>query len=388
MAKIEGRGSASGASFSGVGMKRDISSAGAGLGSGSSLSFGGLDPSSNTLQSFPPNPKMAKMVKEAQDKRDKIERSVIAKFTPDLESARTLIEKVLEHASAAWQLSSPVAGASFQSSASYEQAKTYYLTAVRSTANALALIKHRCEECLSSLEQMHQYPVDVQEKSPWTYKSQLKQVDIFQTEFEEVFWAGSLTFVPEQATQFSQIHELVCCMAKYHAAVLKLCTIGKCEIANARNLTFGEYCTVAQATIKVFFVVMNEVTAKVAELMQAIGHYNSSMASAAPLTGNSQPHLNSNSTPQLSSSPASWQSTSALNVPVLSSQEMPTVGDTNTNVPDCLKLLRNLSSEIVLPRSISNEILLPFGIFNDVAPSPQNPTFTSNVNLNPTNLSH
>ncbi len=183
---------------------------------------------------------------------------------------------------------------------------------------------------------------------------------------------------------------------RYHAAVLKLCTIGKCEVAMARHLTFGEYCTVANATIKVFFVLMNETTAKVAELIQTIDHYNS----AVPLAGDPQqpqsqpqqlppspnaPPTNSNTSGNHMGLPTSWQSSSALNVPVLCSQEVPSVGDTNTNVPDCLKLLRSLSSEIVLPRSISNEILLPFGIFSDMGPGPPNPTLNSNVAHNPGN---
>ncbi len=217
---IESRGSASGVVFPGVGVKRELGGAGAntngGLGLGSSLSFGMLEPSSNTLQSFPPHPKLAKLAKEAQEKRDEIEKSVIGKFTPDLKQARTLLEKVLEHAGTAWQEGSRGnVGASLQYSATFEGAKSFYLAAVRRTADALAPVQHRCNDCFSMLEQMHQYSVDVQEKSPWTYRTQLKQVDAFLSELEDVFWTGAQTFQPEQVAQLSQIHDLVRCMSKY-----------------------------------------------------------------------------------------------------------------------------------------------------------------------------
>ena len=281
-----------------------------------------------TIKSLTPSKKkVTKQEKEAMERKNKIERSAIAKFTNDLEQAQSLMAVAVDQAN----------GAKFSPVEALEQSafnnqKAFYVGVIRSTGDLLLQLKPACEECLSMLQQVQEFPHEMQEVKPWAYINHLKQVDKFQSDFEQVFWTGGLSCQMDATVPTSkQIQDIVFSASNFHASVLKLCTTGKCEIAHARNTTFGDYCITAMACLKVFYVIIIEISQKISELRDE----------------RAKPEMNS---------PPSYMSTSGLNAPVLTSHEMPSVANTDSSLPDCLKLLRSLSNEIVLPRSISNEI--------------------------------
>ena len=283
-------------------------------------------------------PNVSLMEHEAVAQRNRVEREVIAKFTGELEQANSFITMTVDQANrVSGCVNSTINGLD---ASTIENQKKFCMASIRNVADLMHQLKPACEECLSMLQQAQTYPMELRRNKPWAYISYLKQVDKFQAEFEHVFWTGIVSCQPEQYS-LNFLRDITGGLSKFHAAVLKLCSTGKCEIAGARNKTFGEYCTISMATLKVFYVLIMESTQKIAEM---------------------KPPPSTVGAP--SKSPHNSAASTQLAAPVLEVPALANVTSTGLPQADCLKLLRSLSSEIVLPRSISNEILLPFGLFD------------------------
>jgi len=287
---------------------------------------------------------------KAAEERNQIEREVIAKFTAELDQANSFLSSVVEGANAE---SVGISGSPKDLSAleanTVESQKKFFLTSVRHVAENMGQMKQTCEEALKMVQHAQALPLDTLNDKPWIFISQLNQVDRFQQDFEQCFWTGLVSCQPDQYAVPTglPLRDLARGMERYHNAALRILSIGKCEIAQARNLTFGEYCTIAMACLKVFYVLIDESAKSMARLK----------VDGPGMVPGASPRPSSFAPPQAQVSPPSYMSTQ-LTAPVLSA---PVVDDTTaTQLPDCLKLLRSLSNEIVFPRSISSEILLPF----------------------------
>jgi len=299
---------------------------------------------------------------DAEARWDKLERDILEKFTDHLQQAQTCMTAVVDQTTVACSCCNAMDDKELST---HESHKKYCMASIRNTWDLLLQLKPACEDCLGMLQQAQKYPKEMHEGKPWAYLTHLNQVDKFQSDFEQIFWTGLLSCQPDtySLSCSKYLQDVAQSVSSFHTAVLKLCSVGKSEIAHARNRTFGEYCTIAVACLKVFYVITIEATAKLTETMN--------MFDTSPMTSSScqtiPPPQQQQLVPTLPS-PGSYMSTSqnALKVPVLSA-EVPTIGNTNSNMPDCLKLLRSLSNEIVLPRSISSEILLPFGLLDSLA---------------------
>jgi len=322
---------------------------------------------SNALQQASPE----ELEEQKREQRDQQERDTLALFTSDLQLTQASIAEVVDHTQAACSCCSAM---NPQEASTHEQHKRFCIGSVRSTAELISQIKPHCEDCINTLQQLLKQPSAMLEGRAWNYINLINQVDRLQTDFEHIFWTGLLSCQPDTfATSCSSkfIREVSNAVSKFHSVTLKLCSTAKGEVAVARNLTFGEYCTISLACVKVFYVVIMEATTKMEKMIQMLD--GSAAATPHMVAAQHHPHQ------QLSSSlnqyhhphacygaPAS--TSAALSEPVLSGS-VPSIDQTNNvMMPDySLKLLRSLSNEIVLPRSISNEILLPFGLLESLS---------------------
>jgi len=290
--------------------------------------------------------------------REQLEKNTLNKFTKDLEHAQECITQVINNTQAACSCCNAMTP---QDVSAHEHHKKFCMGSVRSTTDLLTQLKPACEECLNMLEQAKGQSSETLEGKAWMYVDFINHVDKIQKDFEQVFLTGLHSCQPETfsvrcGTKY--IREVVAAVSKFHCTTLKLSSIAKSEIAMARNLTLGEFSTICVACVKVFYVVVVEATAKMSDMIQMFDAYNNSVAAGhqtmATQIATVSPHSYVTST------------SAALNAPVLSGS-VPSLEQTNNvMMPDCLKLLRSLSNEIVLPRSISNEILLPFGLLESL----------------------
>jgi hypothetical protein len=317
---------------------------------------------SNALQGSPQD-----LEERRRDQRDQMERDTLARFTSHLQLAQASIAEVIDHTQAACSCCSAM---NPQQVSHHEQNKKFCTGSVRSTAELISQIKPACEDCLNMLQQVQEQSSEMLEERAWKYINLINQMDKLQTDFEHIFWTGLLSCEPDTfATSCSSkfIKEVTNAVFKFHSTTLKLCSTAKGEVAMARNLTLGEYCTISLACVKVFYVVIMEAKEKMSNMIYML---DSSTAANQHMAAQHQHQQ------QLPSSPnhhhacygTAASTSAALSAPVLSGS-VPNIDQTNNlMMPDySLKLLRSLSNEIVFPRSISNEILLPFGLLESLS---------------------
>ena len=176
----------------------------------------------------------------------------------------------------------------------------------------MAKFKAHCEEVLAVMQQAVRYPLAMKEISAWTYKEECQVMDGLFSAMDNVFWqsmqvsqpacTSDRPIIPLTDTRYApstrthahasfpstthppihpphgttswdramqKIHLLESCKSgtqcqaqrwlhKLNFAMLKLITAAKCEVANAKLQSFGEYVAVAMASVKVMFMTFIE----------------------------------------------------------------------------------------------------------------------------------
>ena len=331
-------------------------------------------PSANVLR-----PAMSPKDVEASDTRNELEREVIAKFTLDLDNINGHVASAVEQMNAMGHVPSsggPLAG---PEAAALEQQRKFCASHVRGTADALRSQVSECEGCLAALHHSQAYSKKVQEQQAWLFPHHLGRVEQFLHALEQILWQGLLQNRPEDQYTLpgnGKARAVALDFARFQQAALLLCARGRCETAMARTGTFAGYAPVAMGTLKVCYVLIMEVIQKIAELRTGAMGLTAEPAKPVPAASlkplSAAPVAFASATPPQASLPASHDS-SQLIAPVIDAHALAGIGlrgvapQADPASKQCLKLLRNLSSEIVMPRSISSEILIPLGMLDAIA---------------------
>ncbi|QDZ22451.1 hypothetical protein HOP50_07g49920 [Chloropicon primus] len=289
----------------------------------------------------------------ATERRTKVERRTIEKFTDELGPCENLLDLLIE---ACDDTNRNPESRNADEAKAFDNQRKILTAYVRVKADLLMQLRAPCEACLSLLQQIYSWPKDVVKGSAWKYVDCLMQVDRFAHNLEQVFWTDLVARMPGNYPRpyTGALNDIEEGFAKFDAAALKICSLGRSEIMKARALSLEEFAAVATAVVKTFYhVVFQMAVPKLSKMKQPV-LTEGTAASLSP----------SKNRITVSNSEASTQLTApVLEVSPFAGFDFAGAATAALPKADCLKLLRNLSSEIVLPRSISTDVLLPLGLF-------------------------
>ena len=292
---------------------------------------------------------------EAMVKRTEMERSTIEKFTDELGPYENLLDLLIE----ACDATNHNPECKDHEAKAFDNQRKILTASVKGRMQPLLQLRASCEACLSMLQHVQSWPRDVLTASAWNYSDCMMQVDRFAHNLEQIFWTDLMVRRPENYTlpYGEALRDIEAGVAKFDAAALKICSLGRSEIMKARTLNLGEFAAVATAVTKTFYhVVFGIAVPKLSEMKEPVLEGTAASLSPSKFGGTN-----------ISSEASTQLKVPVLEVPSLAGFDFTGVATAALPKADCLKLLRNLSTEIVLPRSISTDVFFPLGLFDGVS---------------------